>query len=166
MDTAQFQTQFERLLGRSAWRNKLDQFFSDMLWNKIKNYQAKPFELAVDQILGQHNCPTVDQIKNSVGEFARTTGTASRIPEIPCEWCDHFGLLVMSGKGTRPFHCGKCSNGNLQREMAANRGMLLDPVRSGWLNGMRPLGRSMTQRYESALARADYRAASAGEHRG
>jgi hypothetical protein len=166
MDSKQFQTQFERLVERSSWRNKLDQFFSDALWKKIKNFQAIPFQLAVDQILGQHNCPTVDQIQNVVSDFARNTGEVSRFKEIYCEWCDGFGLVVMSGKGTRPFHCGKCLNGKLQRETASNRGILLEAVKIGWLNSMRPISRSMTDRYEKAIFRADYRAASAGDKHG
>lgn len=112
MDSKQFQSQFERLIARSSWRNKFDQSFSDILWEQIKVYSVAPFEKAVDELLGQHTCPTVSDILALTRKHNYGTRSEMQIENNGCSWCDGFGVVTMQKLDrVAPFACQKCGNG-------------------------------------------------------
>jgi hypothetical protein len=117
MNTAEFQSQIERLLERNAWRNKFDQSFNDVLWENLKSYSAGPLKKAVDELLGQHNCPTVSDILFLTRKHNYGTRSDYIMQPNDCEWCDGFGVVMMS-KNDRvsPFQCQKCPNGEKIKE--------------------------------------------------
>lgn len=127
MNTREFQINFERLVERSAWRNKFDQAFSDALWGRVKHVQELTFRKAVDDLLGQHNCPNVEDILNAVRRNYSKAGLGVFIEPSNCEWCDGNGVVLMQGMDqgvykTAPFRCQKCSNGDKVKKLTENFG--------------------------------------------
>ena len=157
MNTREYQQNFEKLVSRSSWRNKFDQAFSDALFNAVKNYSPKAFELAVYELLGQHNCPTVEDIIKTTRKHFSKFGPEITIEHEPCSWCSGNGLVAMKKVGD-PYdktcfdaHCSRCDNGSKQKQIAAGKGesnFTMPSVELAMSHGFKPVNFRLARVYD------------------
>jgi hypothetical protein len=120
MTEKEFKIVFQNLKNRSSWESKFDYGFVNVLWDQIRNYSITSLQKAVEELLGQHTCPTVSEILFLTRKHNYGTRSDYIMAANDCDWCDGFGVVVMVKKDrVSPFQCQKCPNGIKIKEHTA-----------------------------------------------
>jgi len=122
MKEQEFKIKFQSLKDRKSWESKFDSGFITLLWDQVKNYPVVSFEKAVDELLGQHTCPTVSDILFLTRKHNYGTRTEHVMPANDCAYCDTKGIVLIENKFNNDFitHCESCNNGKTQKELSGN----------------------------------------------
>ena len=155
MVESEFKLQLARLKKRDGWDKKLDNDFATVLWKKIKAFHIFNFEIAVEALLGQHRCPNADDIYWLVAANSKRFDRKSSMLENDCDWCDHFGMVMMTspcGARHAPYQCTHCDNGETVKKITSSLpDCSIATARQGWGIGWRPENVALLERCNAVM---------------